>query len=115
MRQLICIGCPRGCHLQVNEENNYEVTGNSCNIGAEYGRNELINPTRTLTTTVRLINSTHHSLPVRSEKPIPKKLLFEAMNVLNGWEVKAPVKCGDVVYTNILDTGIDIIATRDLD
>ena len=115
MKELICIGCPRGCHLHVDEENDYSVTGNSCNIGAEYGRNELLNPTRTLTTTVRLTNSTHHSLPVRSARPIPKKDLFEAMEVLNGIEVKAPAKCGDVVYADILNTGIDIVATRDLD
>ena len=115
MTELICIGCPRGCHLHVDEENDYKVTGNSCNIGAEYGRYELINPTRTLTTTIRLSGGNHHSLPVRSAHPIPKKLLFEAMEVLNHREVKAPVKCGDVVYADILNTGIDIVATRDLD
>lgn len=115
MKELICIGCPRGCHLKVDEENDYKVTGNSCNVGAEYGRNELINPTRTLTTTVRLTDGIHHSLPVKSASPIPKKDLFRAMEELNGIEVKAPVKCGEVVYRNVAGSGIDVIATRDLD
>ena len=115
MTELICIGCPRGCHLKVDEENDYAVTGNNCNVGAEYGRNELINPTRTLTTTVRLTNSVHHSLSVKSAHPIPKKDLFKAMDELNGIEVPAPVKCGDVVYRNVADSGVDVIATRGID
>ena len=115
MKELICIGCPRGCHLKVDEENDYRVTGNHCNVGAEYGRNELINPTRTLTTTVRLTGGKHHSLPVKSAHPIPKKDLFKAMEELNGIEVEAPVRCGEVVYENVAGSGIDMIATRDMD
>ncbi|MBE6126043.1 MAG: DUF1667 domain-containing protein [Erysipelotrichaceae bacterium] len=115
MKELICIGCPRGCHLKVDEENDYRVTGNNCNVGAEYGRNELINPTRTLTTTVRLTEGVHHSLPVKSASPIPKKDLFKAMAELDEIEVKAPVKCGEVVYRNVAGSGVDIVATRDLD
>jgi len=113
MTELICIGCPRGCHLKVDEENDYKVTGNNCQVGAEYGRNELINPTRTLTTTVRLVNGTHHSLPVKTAAPIAKKDLFKAMERLNGCTVEAPVKCGDVVYHDILGSGVDVVATAD--
>ena len=54
MTELICIGCPRGCHLKVDEQNGYAVSGNSCPVGAEYGKNELTNPTRVLTSTVRI-------------------------------------------------------------
>ena len=54
MTELICIVCPQGCHLKVDEENGYEVKGNSCPRGAEYGKKELVNPTRVITTTVAI-------------------------------------------------------------
>ncbi len=114
MTELICVGCPRGCHLKVDEENDYEVTGYSCNIGLEYGKNELRNPTRTLTSTVKLVGGIHKLLPVRTNKPISKGLLFEVMKVLKTMEVTSPVKMGDVVVANILNSGVDIIASRDM-
>ena len=43
MKELICIVCPKGCHLKVDEENGWAVSGNSCPKGAEYGRTELQN------------------------------------------------------------------------
>lgn len=114
MTELICIGCPKGCHLKVDEENGYAVTGNSCPIGAEYGANELKNPTRVLTSTVRIIGGLHDCLPVRTNKPIPKPLLLQAMAELKNVEVKSPVRMGDVIVSNILDTGADVIATRNM-
>lgn len=114
MTELICIGCPRGCHLKVDEENGYKVTGNSCPIGAEYGANELRNPTRVLTSTVKIVGGLHDCLPVKTNKPIPKGLLIEAMGQLKGIEVKAPVKTGDVIVENLLNTGADVIATRNM-
>ena len=54
MTELICIVCPKGCHLKVDEENGYRVTGNSCKRGEEYGKKELTNPTRVITSTVRV-------------------------------------------------------------
>ena len=54
MKELICIVCPKGCHLKVDEENGYAVTGNSCPRGAEYGKKELVNPTRVITSTVKV-------------------------------------------------------------
>lgn len=114
MTELTCIGCPLGCRLTVDEENDYAVTGNSCKRGADYGRNELKNPTRVLTTTVEAEGGIHGRCPVRTESAIPKSKLFDAMKELGKVKVKAPVKCGDVVLHDILGTGINVIATRDL-
>ncbi|MBR6958265.1 MAG: DUF1667 domain-containing protein [Erysipelotrichaceae bacterium] len=114
MTELICIGCPKGCHLKVDEENGYKVTGNSCPVGAEYGANELRNPTRVLTSTVRIVGGLHDCLPVRTNKPIPKPLLLEAMAQLRNIEVKSPVRMGDVIVENLLGTGADVIATRNM-
>ena len=54
MKELICIVCPNGCHLKVDEENGYNVTGNKCERGAEYGKAELLHPVRVVTSTVRI-------------------------------------------------------------
>ena len=114
MAELICIVCPKGCHLKV-DENDFSVTGNSCEKGAEYGRTELKNPTRTLTSTVRLTGGDLPRCPVRTSTPIPKSLLFDAMAVLQGISLTAPVKVGQVVAENFLATGADVIVTRNID
>lgn len=114
MKELICIGCPRGCHLKVDEENGYKVTGNSCPVGAEYGASELRHPVRTLTTTVRIDGAIHSMLPVKTDRPIPKDRQFEVMELLENVTVHAPVSRGDVIVANVLDTGSNIIATRDM-
>lgn len=114
MKNLICIVCPKGCHLQVDEENGYAVTGNSCPRGAEYGKTELLHPTRVLTSTVRVGGGLHRRLPVKTAAPIPKELMFEAMEALNGVTLTAPVTVGQVVISNLLGTGVDVVATRDM-
>lgn len=114
MTNLVCIGCPRGCHLVVDEDNNYAVSGNNCKIGAEYGKNELLNPTRVLTTTVNIEGAIHNRLPVKSNGGLPKDKLLEASKSLKNVCVKSPVKLGDVIISNILETGIDIIACKNM-
>ena len=114
---MTCIVCPRGCSLVVDVEAG-TVTGNSCPRGAEYGVAEATNPTRTLTTTVRVVDangSIIDMLPTRTAAPIPKGLLFDAMKQINALRVRKPIKRGDVLIADILGTGVDAIATRDLD
>ena len=114
MAELICIVCPKGCHLKVDEET-FAVSGNSCEKGAEYGKTELKNPTRTLTSTVKLENAALPRCPVRTSAPIPKGMMFDAMAVLEGITLTAPVKVGQVAVENILGTGADVIVTRNID
>lgn len=114
MTELICIVCPKGCHLKVDEENGYTVTGNGCKRGETYGKKELTNPTRVVPSTVKIKGGLHHRLPVKTSEPIAKAMIFDAMKLLDTVEVTSPVKRGDVVYKNILGTGIDFVATRDM-
>lgn len=109
MKELICIGCPKGCHLKVDEENGYKVTGNSCSIGAEYGYTELTNPQRVLTSTVE---TDRGRIPVKTNKPIAKKLLFEAMEEIRKTKVSAPVHSGDIIIADFMGSGADLIATK---
>lgn len=114
MKELICIVCPRGCRLQVDETDGYRVTGNSCPRGEEYGKMELTSPTRTLTSTVAVRGAAYPRCPVKTTKPIPKGLIFEAMQTLDGLELTAPVALGQVAVANVCGTGADFVTTRAL-
>lgn len=114
MTELICITCPKGCRLKVDEENDYAVTGNSCPRGAEYGRNELRNPKRVITSTVRTASAEHPRCPVKTNGAIPKGKMFEAMKMLDDITLKPPVKTGDTVIENLFGTGIDFVACKDI-
>ena len=115
MKELICIVCPKGCHLRVDEENDYAVTGNGCPRGAEYGKIELTHPTRVVTSTVKCRDAGHPRCPVKTNRAIPKELIFQAVRALDGVELAAPVKVGQVVVKNVCGTGADFVAARDMD
>lgn len=111
MTELICIVCPKGCHLKVDEENGYAVTGNSCEKGAAYGKKELTNPTRVVTSTVRVEGGEKRRVSVKTNRDIPKGKMLEAVALLNTVCLTAPVHIGDVVLEDILGTGVDFVAT----
>ena len=112
MKEIICIVCPRGCHLQVDEQT-LHVTGNHCERGAAYGPQELRAPTRVLTSTVRLEGGKGiRRCPVKTNAAIPKELLFEAMHALDAVELTAPVKVGQVALADLLGTGVDVVCTK---
>ena len=112
MTELICIVCPQGCHLKVDEENGYEVKGNSCPRGAEYGKKELVNPTRVITTTVAIEGGIYRRIPVKTAGDIPKGMIFDIMEEINKVVVKAPVKVGDVIIENVLGTGVNVVSAK---
>ena len=112
MRELICINCPRGCRLKVDDDLN--VTGNFCPRGVIYANNELTRPVRTLTSTVKIESKIETRLPVKSKDPLPKEKVFDAIRELDGIVLKAPIKIGDVVIKNVCGTGIDIVSTKEI-
>ena len=113
MREMICIVCPRGCHLKV-DESTLEVTGNSCPRGAEYGKNEVTHPMRTVTGSVRVEGGIHPMLAVRTDKAVPKEKMFDIMEELHRFTAKSPVKRGETLISNVCGTGADIIASRNI-
>jgi len=114
MKELICIVCPRGCHLEVDEERDYQTSGNHCDRGVEYARSELISPVRTITSTVKILGGCYPRLPVKTSSAIPKALMTEAMKIINTVCVTAPVRTGDILVKNIVNSGADLIATRSM-
>ena len=114
MKEIICIVCPRGCRLTVDEERGCEVSGQGCKQGEVYGKAELQHPVRVLTTTVPIHGAIYRRCPVKTAVPIPKELIFQAKALLGGVELQSPVSAGQVVVQDICGTGVPVIATRDL-
>lgn len=119
--ELTCIVCPVGCHLEVKEikgadENvSYQVSGNTCKRGEKYGIDEVTNPTRMVTSTVKIEGAHLRRMPVKTSAPIPKGEIFTCMSALEHVTLTAPVTCGDKVIENFLGLEIDIVATRSLE
>lgn len=115
MRELICIGCPMGCMLQVDVEdkNIRSIKGNVCPRGKQYARDEVLEPRRMVTSLV-IVAGSRIPLSVRTRTAIPKYLIGDCLNAIRKIRASLPVKIGDVIQANILDTGVDLIATRDL-
>lgn len=115
-KEMTCICCPLGCSLEVTQENGQvTVTGNTCPRGAQYGEKELTNPTRTVTSTVRIMGVQNAVVSVKTASDIPKAKIMACMEALKGVEAEAPVHIGDVVLENVAGTGVDMVATRNYD
>lgn len=113
MKELICITCPKGCHITVEEQGGeYKISGNECEKGHSYALKEMTNPTRVITSTVRVHGAQHSRLPVKTASDIPKDVMVQAVRLLDGVDIQAPVRVGDVVLEDILGTGVPFVATR---
>ncbi|MBE5817380.1 MAG: DUF1667 domain-containing protein [Clostridiales bacterium] len=115
MKKIItCIACPRGCQIEVSLDDNNTVTGvigNLCPKGKDYSVQEVTQPQRMLTTTVRVNNGVYPSVPVKTQSPIPKESIMQAIHELSKVCVSAPVFAGDIILENVADSGVNVIAT----
>lgn len=115
MNEITCIICPKGCKLRVSKsETGYIVEGNGCKRGIDYGINEMVNPVRVVTSTVKVLNGLNKRLPVITDKEIPKKLIFDTIKEINKVSVKAPIKINEIIIENVLNTGVNIVASRSM-
>ena len=114
-KNLTCIGCPMGCFLTVKIKDGevQSVEGNSCKRGAVYGRKEVTNPTRIVTTTVRVLNGTEKVVSVKTKEDIQKSGILDCIRELKEVTVTAPVEIGDVVATKNISVSIDITGSND--
>lgn len=116
IRNLTCISCPMGCPITVEMEGEeiISVTGNTCKRGEVYARKEVTNPTRIVTSTVKVRGGAADMVSVKTKEDIPKGKIFECARALKGVEIEAPVHIGDVVVQNAAGTGVDIVATKNV-
>lgn len=113
MKELICITCPKGCVMTVGADGTV-IFGDVCPRGIDYAKKEMTNPTRVITSTVRISGAEIDRLPVKSDRDIPKEDIFAAMRLLDEMTVCAPVKLGDVIVPNLLGSDASFVATRSL-
>jgi len=113
-KEMTCIVCPNGCKMEVIYDDSISVKNALCPKGEEYARNELTNPVRNLTSTVKVDKGVLPLVSVRSNKPIPKGKMFDVMQLLKDVVLEAPVEFHQVVCENILGTSADIITTREV-
>jgi len=112
-KELTCIGCPLGCVLTVTmDEENITVAGNTCSIGESYAKKEVTDPTRIVTSTVKVKDGKISRVSVKTKSDIPKDKIFACMQEIREAEVEAPVQIGDVVIKNCAGTGVPVVATK---
>lgn len=112
MRELVCIVCPKGCTMKIEEKDGeISVTGNSCKRGASFAVSEMTEPKRTVCTTVRTVFKDAPVIPVRVSAEIPKNRIFDVMREINAVTLSSPVGRNDVIIKNVLGLGADVIAT----
>ena len=115
-RELTCIVCPKGCAITITSTKDGLVcTGQGCSKGEAYALQETTAPKRMLTATVEIRGAVHARCPVVSSEPVPKERMLEILEVLKPLVLNAPVRLNQVIVPNILDTGIDILASRTLE
>ena len=115
-KEITCIVCPIGCKILIKSDGkSFElISGNKCKKGVEYARSEALDPRRMLTSSVLVIKGEWPLVSVKSSKPVPKKKIFEVLKEIKQKELKAPIKIGQKIIKNVANTGIDIIATKQI-
>jgi CxxC motif-containing protein len=123
-KSMICVICPIGCELAAEYEgkNLVSVSGNECRRGEKYADDEIQNPRRVLTSTIVLDDrgAKRKLLPVKTDKPIAKDKIFDAMKTINGIKIDMTgktekIRMGDVVFPDFTESGINLVAGRDIE
>ena len=112
MKELTCIVCPNGCHLEYDEKTG-KVSGNTCKRGEQFFLQELVEPKRTIATTVKTSFKECPVLPCRVSSDIPKDKIFDVMNEINKVVVKKRIGRGEIIIPNVLNLNVDVICTSD--
>lgn len=115
-KHLTCIGCPMGCPLEliIVDGEIHEISGNDCNRGEDYARQEHTNPRRMVSTTMTCISGIWPRLPVKTAEAVPKDKVMAVVRALHSLKIEAPVQMGQVILNDVAGTGIAVIATRSL-
>lgn len=122
MREMICINCPIGCNLKVygDNEENIRVEGNKCPRGLQYGKDEVLNPKRMVTSSVPLRKDEntgiYQMISAKTSEAVPKELIFSVIKEIKSIDLKSKgikkIEVGDILLENVCNTGVDIVATQ---
>lgn len=115
-RELTCIGCPMGClvTVEMDGENILSVTGQTCKRGEIYAKKEVTDPTRVVTSTVKVEGGRRERVSCKTREDIPKEKIALVMADINRAVIQAPVKIGDILIENVAETGVPVVATANV-
>lgn len=114
--EVVCILCPKGCLIQVSQgAESLTITGNACHKGLAFATQEWTHPMRTLSTTVKTSCERVPRVPVKTADVISKYDLLKVMDYLSHIQVALPVKMGDCIVKNVLNLGVDVVATMSME
>ena len=115
-RELTCIGCPMGCQITVTLQNGVvtEVSGNTCNIGDTYAREEVLSPKRTVTSIIKVHGGELPVVSVKTKETVPKGKISEVMGKIRTSSVEAPISIGQVLIENVAGTNVAVVATKEI-
>lgn len=113
VRAVTCTVCPMGCSIRVTVRDGVPVAfeGHQCKRGPVYAKDEIADPRRMLTTTVRVRGSAMRSVPARTTAALPRDRLMAAMAAVRALTADAPVVPGQVLLADLCGTGVDLVAT----
>lgn len=115
-KEIICVACPKGCRLEARRSNgDILVSNEGCKRGREYAINEINDPRRMVASSVSVLGGIHPLVPVYTSQPFPKGRITELLAALRGLQLQAPVVINQIVLPDALGTGIDVLASRDLE
>lgn len=109
-----CICCPLGCQLEAAFDERggvAEVSGNTCERGAEYAKREATAPER-MVTAVLPVEGCLEPVSVKTASPVPKARVADVLAACLSAHLAAPVAAGDVVVADACGTGVDVVATK---
>ncbi len=115
-KEMICILCPNGCNLVVyfDEKNpdGFKVENALCPKGKEYAQSEILDPRRTIATSVRVEDGEIPLVSVKIDRPIPKNKIFDVMREIKKLKLKAPIRSGTILISKVAGTEANVIATK---
>lgn len=118
-KTIVCITCPQGCRITVRGDEKSgainSIEGFTCSRGKAYAESEFTCPKRILTSSVRVEGASAPLVPVRTRTAIPKDLLFRGMEEIRKLTLRGEVRCGDVIVSDFLGTGVDLVASGGTD
>ncbi len=116
--RMICIVCPLGCELEMETGREpkqiVNIKGSRCFKGIEYAAREVADPRRVLMAVVKVRDGHLPVVSVKTDEPIPKRMLLDAVKAISRIEMEAPVKAGDIVIGNLMGTGARVVATNNM-
>ncbi len=115
-QEVYCILCPNACQMEVSFDlEKKEITlvkNNRCERGEKYAAKEIFEPERSVMTVVPVDSKFWKVTSVLTARPVPKEKMFDIYDEIKKIRLKTPVRRGDILISNVCDTGIDVIVTR---